>query len=98
MFPITCKNCGELNMFLSLPPRHVRCQSCGRYFRTDKGGAPPSDERGRRSLQRSLAAKLDFAMIREQLGAMYPVICTHCDRVNLLFSPPPALAPCDHFR
>lgn len=36
MYPVDCRNCGALNLFLSPPPARVKCDSCGNTFRTDK--------------------------------------------------------------
>jgi ribosomal protein S27E len=95
MFPVTCRNCGELNLFLAPPPQRVKCESCGNSFRTDLGpGSPSPRRRGKRKSRRS--ADLDFGMVRDRLGEMYPVLCDHCGRVNLILSAPPAQVTCDH--
>jgi ribosomal protein S27E len=98
MFPVTCRNCGALNLFTGPPPARVKCETCGNHFRTDRGPAPtPARQDRRRSrLRPSHDAASDFEMVRERLGAMYPVICTQCHGVNLILSPPPAQATCDH--
>lgn len=46
MYPVTCRNCGELNIFATPPPERVQCTSCGNFFRTDGKGwdFPPSAE------------------------------------------------------
>jgi len=62
MFPVTCRNCGELNFFFSLPPERVKCQNCGNYFRTDKGPVSPSGGKSRhQSFKTELETYLDGA-------------------------------------
>jgi len=108
MFPVTCRNCGELNLFTSPPPERVKCESCGNYFRTDKGPASTSSGPRHGRLHESEfdddwdddeyegGSSTEFGLIRAGLGKMYPVICTNCSRVNLILSPPPAQVNCDH--
>ena len=41
MFPVSCRNCGAMNLFTGPPPARVKCDSCGNHFRTDQGGGSP---------------------------------------------------------
>jgi ribosomal protein S27E len=63
MYPVTCRNCGALNLFTGPPPARVKCDSCGNLFRTDQGATAPM------SRQRKYADPAGLGDIRSGPGS-----------------------------